>query len=74
MKAAAMPPAVPVTVSADTYRRLVNHPLPGGSITGRDNGDGTVTFFIPASIADALCMVDTNPERALAVLLAVPMH
>jgi hypothetical protein len=74
MKAPAMRPAVPVTVSANTYRRLVNFALPGGAITGRDNGDGTVTFSIPAYIADALRMVDTDPERALHDLLGTPLN
>lgn len=67
-------PLKTITVSADTYHRLVNFPLSGGAISGRANADGTVTFPIPASLHAALNAVNENPELALLTLLGAPIH
>lgn len=63
---------LPVTVSADTYRRLVNFPLPGGAISGAANPDGSVTFQLDADLHHQLRHIDADPELALHHLLSIP--
>lgn len=69
-----IPRTFPITVSADTYRRLVHFPLPGGSITGTFNTDGTVTFPVTANLLHQLGHIDRDPEIALRKLLSLSLQ
>lgn len=65
---------IDLTVSATTYARLVHHPLPGGSITGKANPDGTITFRLDAALGHLLRRVNSDPELALLTLLEMKPH
>lgn len=63
-----------VTVSADTYRSLINFPLPGGTISGSALIDGAIRFHINAALHHELSRIDADPERALRILLGLQPH
>jgi hypothetical protein len=65
---------VALTISAATYTRLINHPLPSGTLTGKANPDGTVTFRLDALLTQLLARINSDPERALLTLLDVKPH
>jgi hypothetical protein len=65
---------LPVTVSADTYRRLVNFPLPGGAISGSANPDSSVTFQLDADLHHRLRHIDADVELALRFLMGLRPH
>lgn len=67
-------PTVPITIAADTYARLVNHPLPGAPLTGKANPDGTVTFRLDAPLAQLLARINSDPDRAILTLLDVKLQ